>query len=170
MCINIERGCRSISISFFAIFIVFLANRSSFMAPFIHSHIDFVCLCWCLCRCVCVTPGCLFANRVLQSQICVTGGPAGLQCVFSTSALLGEKLSHPLTQGNNSSTPPSLTKLPSTPFQNHTALKVSQFSPVSQQHASTLCTYAAQPTACTNIPTKYQYVVKFIGESSTREN
>ena len=35
----------------------------------------------------------------------MTGGPAGLQCVLSTSALLGEELSHLLTPGNDPSVP-----------------------------------------------------------------
>lgn len=55
--------------------------------------------------CVFVTAGRWSVNRVLHPQICVTGGPAGLQCVLRTSALLGEELSHPFTPGSNSSAP-----------------------------------------------------------------
>lgn len=56
MCINIERDCQSSPVLSFTIFIIFLPNHSTFMAPFIHSHIDFICVCGCahVCVCVCV--------------------------------------------------------------------------------------------------------------------
>ena len=124
-----------------------------------------------VCVYMCVTLGCLFANRVLQSQICVTGGPAGLQCVLSTSALLGEKLSHPLTQGNNSSV---LLPLNTTTFylpKNTSLLQFCHFeftiqpSNFSQQHVSR-CGVAYCAQMC---PTKYQYSVKFTGVSAIGE-
>ncbi len=163
MCINIERDCQSSLVLSFTIFIIFLPNHSTFMAPFIHSHIDFVCVCVCGCvhAGVCVTPGCLFANRVLQSQICVTGGPAGLQCVLSTSALLGEKLSHPLTQGNNSSVRLFLNTttfhlLPNTGRFYSFTISNSQLN---LPHLSAACKHTPHSLLCAQISqTKYQYL------------
>lgn len=45
MCINIASNCQSFLVLSFTIYIVFLPNHSTFTASFIHSHIDFVCVC-----------------------------------------------------------------------------------------------------------------------------
>lgn len=70
-----------------------------------------------------------------HSSVWQTGGPAGLQCALWASALLGAKLSHPLTRGSNFSVPLSLPKkatshvLLSSSFFCHCAIQISLSPP-----------------------------------------
>lgn len=69
------------------------------------THVELECFTQGPCKLL-VTP----IESSVHSSVWRTGGPAGLQCALWASALLGAKLSHPLTRGSNFSVPLSLQK------------------------------------------------------------